>query len=169
MLLQNVSHFISASMCLPNQTSWCLHEKNINIGTIPKSFQWGCLYIEIEIMPSICLVVRSLHDNRIWYDLLPMLQWHHNEHYGISNHQPHNCLLKCRSQKPSKLHVIGLCEGNSPVTSEFPTQRASNVENVSIRWRHHEQLKHTVHTIVSWPNPKHWQMSHISDLMMKIW
>ena len=33
---------------------------------------------------------------------------------------------KRRSKKTSKLHVTGLCEGNSPVTSEFPTQRASN-------------------------------------------
>ena len=27
--------------------------------------------------------------------------------------------------------------GNSPVTVELPTQRASNAENISIRWRHH--------------------------------
>ena len=27
--------------------------------------------------------------------------------------------------------------GNSPVTGEFPAQRASNAENVSIWWRHH--------------------------------
>ena len=38
----------------------------------------------------------------------------------------------------SKLRVTGLCEENSPVTGEFPTQRASNAENVSIWWRHHE-------------------------------
>ena len=37
-----------------------------------------------------------------------------------------------------KRRVTGLCEGNSPVTSEFPTQRASNAENVSIWRRHHE-------------------------------
>ena len=36
-----------------------------------------------------------------------------------------------------KLHVTGLCVGNSPVTGEFPAQRASNAENVSIWWRHH--------------------------------
>ena len=36
-----------------------------------------------------------------------------------------------------KLCVACLCEGNSPVTSEFPTQRASNTENVPIWWRHH--------------------------------
>ena len=28
--------------------------------------------------------------------------------------------------------IIGLCTGNSPVTGEFPAQRASNAENVSI-------------------------------------
>ena len=31
-------------------------------------------------------------------------------------------------KKTSKLHVTGLCEGNSPVTGEFPAQRASNAE-----------------------------------------
>ena len=31
----------------------------------------------------------------------------------------------------------GLCAGNSPVTGEFPAQRASNAENISIWWRHH--------------------------------
>ena len=55
------------------------------------------------------------------------LHWRHNEHDGVSNHQHHNCLLnrlfKSRSKKTSKLHVTGLCEGNSPETGEFPTQR----------------------------------------------
>ena len=30
-----------------------------------------------------------------------------------------------------KLRVTGLYEGNSPVTGEFPAQRASNAENAS--------------------------------------
>ena len=30
-----------------------------------------------------------------------------------------------------------LCDGNSPVTGEFPAQKATNAENVSIWWRHH--------------------------------
>ena len=42
-----------------------------------------------------------------------------------------------RSKKTSKLRVTGLCEGNSPVTGEFRTQRASNTESVSIWWCHH--------------------------------
>ena len=67
-------------------------------------------------------------------------QWRHNERNCVLNHQPHDCLLnrlfRRRSKITSKLRVTGLCEGNSPVTGEFPTQRASNVEDVSIWWRH---------------------------------
>ena len=68
---------------------------------------------------------------------------HHNGHGGVSNHQPHDCLLtrlfRLRSKKTSKLRVIGLCVRNSPVTGEFPAQLASNAENVSSWWRRHEQ------------------------------
>ena len=46
-----------------------------------------------------------------------------------------------RSKKTPKLRVTGLCEGNSPVTGEFPAQRASNAENVSIWWRHHDRAR----------------------------
>ena len=60
------------------------------------------------------------------------LQWRHNEPAGVSNHQPHDCLLtrlfRHRSKKISKLRVTGLCEGNSPVAGEFPAQRVSNAE-----------------------------------------
>ena len=60
------------------------------------------------------------------------LQWRHNDHDSVSNHQPHDCLLnrlfRLRSKKTSKLRVTGLCVGNSPVTGEFPAQMASNAE-----------------------------------------
>ena len=69
------------------------------------------------------------------------LRWRHNGRDGVSNHQPHDCLLnglfRRRSKKASKLRVTGLCVGNSPGTGEFPAQMASNAENVSIWWRHH--------------------------------
>ena len=38
----------------------------------------------------------------------------------------------------SKLRVTGLCAGNPPVTGEFPQQMASDAENDSIWWCHHE-------------------------------
>ena len=69
------------------------------------------------------------------------LRWRHNDHAGVSNHQPHGCLLnrlfRLKSKITSKLRVTGLCAGNSPGTGEFPAQMASYAENVSIWWRHH--------------------------------
>ena len=69
------------------------------------------------------------------------LPWRHNGLDSVSNHQPHHCLLSRlfgrRSKKTSKLRVTGLCAWNSPGTGEFPAQRASYAENVSIWWRHH--------------------------------
>ena len=74
--------------------------------------------------------------------LLFTLQWHHSGRDGVSNPQPPHCLLNHsfwhRSKKTSKLCVTGLWAGNSPVTGEFPAQMASNSENVSIWWRHHD-------------------------------
>ena len=41
--------------------------------------------------------------------------------------------------KTSKPALLALCEEYSPVTGGYPAQRASNAENVSIWWRHHEK------------------------------
>ena len=49
------------------------------------------------------------------------------------------------SQKTSKLRVTGLCEGNSPVTSDPPPPPpawTSNAEDVSYWWRHHVKTFH---------------------------
>ena len=43
-----------------------------------------------------------------------------------------NRLFRSRLKKTSKLHVTGLCAGNSQETGEFPAQMASNAENASI-------------------------------------
>ena len=73
------------------------------------------------------------------------LQWHHNGHDSVSNHQPYDSLLnhlfRCRSKKTSKLRITGLCAGNSRGTSEFPAQMASKAENVSIWWCHHGAVR----------------------------
>ena len=63
------------------------------------------------------------------------LRWRHNGHVGVSNHQPHHCLLNDlvgrRLKKTSKLCVTGLCVGNSLLTGEFPAQMASNAKRLS--------------------------------------
>ena len=86
---------------------------------------------------------------------LASLRWRHNGRDNVSNHQPHhrllNRLFRRISKKTSKLRVTGLCVGNSPGTGEFPVQLASNAENVSIWWRHHDcnDLEFTTYTSFS--------------------
>ena len=85
-------------------------------------------------------ILKTLHSKAVallqWRGVT--LEWPHNGQDSVSNHQPHDCLLRHRSKKTSKLRVTGLCARNSPGTGKFPAQRASNAENVSIWWRHHD-------------------------------
>ena len=86
------------------------------------------------------IVSYSIGENSV---LQPMVssQWRHNERGGVSNRRHFDCLLnrlfRRILKKAPKRRVTGLYEGDSPVTGEFPAQRASNAENVSILWRHH--------------------------------
>ena len=52
------------------------------------------------------------------------LHWRHKGHDGVTNHQPHGCLLnrlfRRRSKKTSKLRVTGLCVENSPGPMNSP-------------------------------------------------
>ena len=54
----------------------------------------------------------------------------------------HNgCDIKGTYQRKHQTSAVtGLCAGNSPGTGEFPAQRASYAENVSIWWRHHAKI-----------------------------
>ena len=140
---------ISAGQCLLYQSLWS-RCNNIN----PRETFWKtkrdyiCVYFSsYELGSSNPVHTGSMFDHQILQMVIPSpggiisLQWRHNARDSVSNHQPHECLLgrlfRCRSKKTSRLCVTGLCEGNSPVTGEFPAQRASNADNVSIWWRHH--------------------------------
>ena len=96
-------------------------------------FSWNEIFLNVSSagFPPSCSRGRSI---------IP-LQWRHNGRDYVSRHRRIDCLLHRLfmriSKKTSKLRVTGLGEGNSPVTGEFPSQRASNAENVSIWWRHH--------------------------------
>ena len=81
----------------------------------------------------------------ITWSFITQLLWRHNGRDGVSNHQPHDCLLNRlftrRSKKTSKLRVTGLCAGKSSVTGEFPAQMASNAEkcfhSMTSSWLYH--------------------------------
>ena len=40
----------------------------------------------------------------------------------------------------SKQTQLAFCAGNSPVTDEFPVEKAGNAEHISIWWRHYESV-----------------------------
>ena len=93
-----------------------------------------------------------MHMNVNHNGFVETLQRRHNGHDSVSNRQPYDCLLnrlfRHRSKKTSKLRVTGLCAGNSPGTGGFPAQMASNADNVSIWWRHHESITHMIFYVV---------------------
>ena len=97
------------------------------------------LYIETVLSFARCSNISQM---LLLYKTWGTLHWRHNGRHGVSNHQPHHCLLNRlfgrRSKTISKLRVTGLCAGNPPGTGEFPAQMASKAENVSIWWRHHD-------------------------------
>ena len=63
---------------------------------------WGELVVRQSVVSCPCLAFP--------------LHWRHNDHDGVSNHQPHGCsliiLFRRRSKKTSKLRVTGLCVGD---------------------------------------------------------
>ena len=74
------------------------------------------------------------------------LHWRHNDHDGVSNRQPHGCLLNSlfrrRSMKTSKLRVTGLCVGNSPGPVNSPhkgpvTRKMLPFDDVIMSWQQH--------------------------------
>ena len=100
-----------------------------------------------------------------------MSHWFNNLD-GIFNHWCLHCFLNhlfsCRSKKTSKLCVTGICEGNPLVTGGFPSQRASNVENVSIWWCH--DVNWILAQLISVGKPIPWDMYYIlHKYLQTIW
>ena len=142
-----------ASRRLNHQPLECLFNKIFEFGLASKKHQRPTLLILCEGNPQVTDgFPHKCEVSVLWrhFTGLKSLQWRHN--VGVSNHQPHDCLLndlfRRRSKKTSKLRGTGLCAGNSPVTGEFPAQRASNAENVSIWWRHHVLLHPRGYSVV---------------------
>ena len=72
----------------------------------------------LNVLIYVGVVVCNFVKEDLRYCVDGTLQWRHNGHHGVSNHQPYHCLLnrlfRRRSKKTSKLRVTGLCAGNSP-------------------------------------------------------
>ena len=74
------------------------------------------------------------------------LYWRHYERDGVSNHRRLQCLLTRLCQAQIKENIKAPRDwplwGEFTGDRRFPSQRASNAENVSTWWRHH--VKHTI-------------------------
>ena len=99
---------------------------NTNLGVRTSQYLMITYHIRCEKTPHNHISL-STHTTCMKYVNLFIMQeplpWRHNDHDGVSNYQPHGCLLnrlfRRRWQKTSKLCVTGLCAGNSlgPVNS----------------------------------------------------
>ena len=69
------------------------------------------------------------HLQQLYWMANTSLQWRHNERHGVSNHHHFDCMFSGFVQVQIKENIKASCQ--------WPSQRASNSENVSIWWRHH--------------------------------
>ena len=140
----------------------CINKENMHLLTTAEWHFLVCKYLEW-----------MFSDGR--YNMaLPLAVSHFLGYSGISNHQHQDCLLnrlfRCRPKKTLTLRVTGLCAGNSPVPGEFHAQVASNAENDSIWWRHHDNpLKnHNSHNDISVKDvhiykQRYWTFSYMNN------
>ena len=96
----------------------------------------GCNYLSLPEIPASDTKV-LIHDfGHV------SLHWRHNDHGGVSNHQPRGCLLnrlfRRRWKKTSKLRVTDLCAGTSPGPVNSPhgpvTRKMFPFDDVSMCW-----------------------------------
>ena len=87
------------------------------------SNHWTRLFVQQAFQANNNHASKNLITGPLWAESPGSLQWRHNEPDGVSNHQPHECLLnrliRRRSKKTSKLRVIGLYAGNAPVMASL--------------------------------------------------
>ena len=84
-----------------------------------------------------CLVYKPDGKSILFESLIVMMS--HKRHW-VSNYRLFvQQFMRSHIKELSKSALLALCEGNSPVTGEFPTQWANNAEKASIQWRHNEQ------------------------------
>ena len=84
------------------------------------------------------LIFRRFYRPRRPCEVTATLKRRHNERvHLVSNRRRLGCLPNRLFRRRSNI-VAGLCEWNLPVAvGKFPTQKASNAENVLTWWRHH--------------------------------
>ena len=155
-LQQDVPHYVQLLQVLDLSEN---HLQNVNEKIFKARYNLSDLRLHNNELTTLPKTVSVIQQMKVY-----PLQCRHNETDGVSNHQPHHCLInrlfRRRSKKISKLRVTGLCVGNSSGTCKFPAQMASNAENFSIWWRHHGK---TLRAELPWWNTKCSRISYHSS------
>ena len=127
---------------------------------INQSLHWlktsNISHSQVNYGVSIVRIWKKLYLDRIWDCTVFPLNWNHDGKI-ISNHYSDIimsamasqitsisivCLTVCSGTDQRKHQTsasLAFGTGNPPVTSEFPSQRASKAEKFSIWWCHHEK------------------------------
>ena len=115
--------FVSASMCWVQYVLWELGQYHVYwcLGPVRPHVirKYGSDYTQDTQVFQLTTTYQwlGLWERKKPNSMFP-LRWRHNNHAGVSNHQPHGCLLnrlfRRKSKKTSKLRVTGLCAGISP-------------------------------------------------------
>ena len=93
-----------------------------------------CNYCNCKTRISYLHVMNRRH-YLIWLSLIPW--WRHNERHGIWTLCPAVC-FGTHKKKHQGSASLAFVWGNPSLTSGFPSQRPSDAENISIRWRHQD-------------------------------
>ena len=79
---------------------------------------------------------------RLWRNIIRMTsQWTHWCLNSPASRLFTHPFVEAHIKENIKAPRHWLCEGNSPVTGEFPSQKVSNAEIVSIWWRHYDKYR----------------------------
>ena len=147
-------YLYSVLFCLPNIMTTANTDVHIILTDIS---HWSVLELVTIAFSYIFRLVRIISGCNIYFTidikcvLKCTLQWRHNGRDGVSNHQPHHCLLNRlfrRSWKKTSKQGIHRSPGNSPykwpvtrkmfafddVIMRFPQQRPYNADPLLSAW-----------------------------------
>ena len=143
---------------------WCQF-KSCFFMLVWTNLELNCRQFQTPWRPCYVTEINSNHISTfkfpvIWLQQYIPLQWRHSDRDGVSNHQPHHCLLKRlfrrRWKKTSKLRVTGLWEftGDQWIPRTKGQERGKCFDLMTASWHHIDYIEYLL---------KCWMFSAIND------
>ena len=140
-------------LCCFQLCAWFHCHMGIQTGVrVRKRLSWVLTYVTLTLPLTLtfCMDITFDHGNNSWkfHDDTMMGTWwkrcdrrtdrqtdRRTDRQTDGLNQSYSCLVAAKNIKMSTL--LAICEGNSPVTSEWTAQRATNMEKASFWWCDH--------------------------------